>query len=157
MRPLLLLALLLVPLAMAQSEEARMPRDARLESGNQYLDLTWKPPTASENVSHYVVHVRGDDGESRINVSGTFYRHYGINGRTYELTVAAVYRDGTVGPASAPLRGVPRLPADLQYFEAGLVVTWLGLFGYAAFLARKEARVDRKLEQLRAHRPPRSK
>lgn len=153
----LLVLLLLVPIASAHYDDPRSPHNLRISEGNQRLDVAWDPPNDAANLSHYRVNVTSRGVTESIRVSGTFYRHYGVNGIAYEFLVTAVYADGSEGPEAGPVRGIPRLASDLQYFEAGLVMTWLGILGYAALLARIEARLDRKTEQLDAHRGPRSK
>jgi CcmD family protein len=42
----------------------------------------------------------------------------------------------------------PQLENDLAYLAAGLITIWVGVFGYVAFLARKEAAIERKLERI---------
>lgn len=155
-RAFFLVALLLFPLAAAQGAGS-VPRNVRVVEGNQRFEVHWDPPPVAGNLTGYVVRVEDVSGAVESNVTATSYLHFGVNGRTYQVTVAARFADGTRGNMSAPVSATPRLANDLQYLEAGLVLTWLGIFGYAVFLARRERHVDRKLEQLLSHRRPRSK
>lgn len=153
---LTLLIVLLLPLAAAQDASLRRPRDLRLSEGNQFLDVSWDAPIDTANLTHYVLAAQTEGARDAVNVTGRFYRYPAINAVEHSFTVTAIYTDGP-GPPAGPIQGAARLPNDLQYFEAGLLLTWLAIFGYAFFLARREARVDRKLEQLLAHRGPRLK
>jgi CcmD family protein len=151
MKALLLVALsaLLVPLASA--DEARVPYEVypvTASASNQRVELSWAPPSESD-VAGYNVYVFDEGQFSHIvAVNSTKATLFLTNGRSYAFQVAAVTTDGVEGPRSAPVAATPHLENDLAYLAAGLIAVWIGVFGYAAFLARKEASIDRKLEQL---------
>lgn len=162
MRPALLTFLfLLIPLAgAAEAIEPGHVRNLRATAGNQRVDLAWEPPNdlpEGRTATEYVV--LGYDPENQPdgplfqrNTTEPRVSFLVTNGRTYVFQVEAILDDGTHGPRSMPIAATPALGRDMQYLAAGLIVTWVAVFGYAAWLARREAHLDRKLEQLLAHR-----
>ena len=149
MRRFILLAfLLLLPSVGAQQDDAIT---LRATASNQRVDLTWEPSAAtSPTPTAYRVYVfeEGQEFTNRTIENQTRASFLLTNGRTYAFQVAAIQADGTEGPRSDPVAATPRLENDLAYLAAGLIAVWLGLFGYAAFLARKEASIDAKLERI---------
>ncbi len=148
----LLLVFLLVPGAVAQNAPPGLslpPDMVRVEAtvSNQRVDLSWSPP--ADPATQYVVYVyeRGAENQNR-TVNATQATFFLTNGRTYVFQVAIIRPDGTQGPLSHPVAATPNLENDLAYLAAGLIAVWVGLFGYAAFLARKEASIDAKLERI---------
>ena len=158
----LALLLLLAPTASAQPGASEAPShpayaifDLRATASNQRVDLVWEPTVStvqapSEPVYAYRVYVFEDGREftNRTVENQTSASFLLTNGRTYAFQVAAIKPDGAEGPRSDPVAATPRLENDLAYLAAGLIAVWVGLFGYAAFLARKEASIDAKLERI---------
>ena len=152
MRRTLLVLLLLLPAVSAQASPdppALAPDMVHVEAvaSNQRVDLSWQPPV--EPAKRYIVYVYYDGWENQNRtVNGTQASFLLTNGRTYVFEVAMVKADGTEGPRSAPVAATPRLENDLAYLAAGLIVVWLGIFGYAGLLARKEASLNKKLDRI---------
>jgi CcmD family protein len=152
------LALLLLPVAAATEPTiAYSVSNVRAVAQNQRVDLTWDPVVAPDasgpQVVGYVVLVfEVSDAALRQETNGTQASFFGVNGRTYTFQVAARLSDGTEGPRSGPVAATPHLARDLAYLASGLVATWVAILGYVGLLARREARLDRKLEQLLVHR-----
>jgi CcmD family protein len=154
-----LVFLTLTPLAAAQEPDPwpyYIP-NIRVEAGNQRVDLDWDPARdtnlSEPQVTGYRVFVY--DGEVLLlmrETNDTQASFLVTNGRLYALQVAAILSDGTEGQRSYPVAAAPALERDLEYLAAGLIVTWIGIFGYVTYLGRREASLDRKLEQLLSHR-----
>ena len=126
---------------------ADRPYQLQATASNQRIDLTWKPPT--NGATSFIVYVYSNGIELRNQTANeTRASFFLTNGQTYAFEVSAVNADGTEGPRSNPVAATPHLENDLAYLAAGLIAVWIGVFGYAAFLARKEASIDHKLEQL---------
>lgn len=148
----MLLLLLLVPLASGQSPEPTDPYgiwNLRAEAGNQRIHLTWDPIEDPRVVGYDVYWII--DGQYSVppdNATHNSYTAFVTNSRTYVFQVAAVLDDGSRGPMSPPVAATPQFENDLAYLAAGLVTVWVGVFAYVAFLAQKEAALDKKLERL---------
>lgn len=145
-----LAVLLLAPGACAQngSEDLYTISDLRAEATNQRVDLSWSAPTSAAASYRVYVFEDGREFTNRTINNQTTASFLLTNGRTYAFQVAAIQPDGNEGPLSPPVAATPRLERDLAYLAAGLIAVWVGLFGYAAFLARKEASIDAKLERI---------
>lgn len=148
----LLFMLLLVPLAAAQTGSVPADPlaivDLTVTAGSHRVDLAWSTAQQDDSL-HYVVRVFANAEE--IILRNTTKRQETFlleNGVPYAFTVTAVAADGREGPPSAPVAATPRLENDFAYLAAGLIAVWIGLLGYAAFLARKENAVNRKLDRL---------
>lgn len=146
---------MLAPAATAQAPADEPPAYAILsltaEPGNQRVLLDWDVHTPSGKPTRYVVYVYADGGAlfNQTVENATTATIFLTNARTYVFEVAAIKPDGTgEGPRSDPVAATPQLENDLAYLAAGLIAVWLGLLGYAAFLARKEAAIDKKLERI---------
>lgn len=148
-----LLLLLAVPLAAGQTAEDPFgagpdtPDRVQASASNQRVDLSWEAPKNGAQQYRVYVYQGGIEMYNRTanETRATFFL---TNGETYAFQVAAILPDGTTGPRSNPVAATPRLENDLAYLAAGLISVWVGLFGYAAFLARKEASIDAKLERI---------
>lgn len=144
-------ALALVPLAAGQGSPEHEITDLRATASNQRVDLAWAAPPGA--LQGYNVTVYDEGSVLTVRTSPDTEETFLLtNGRTYVFQVAAILPDGTLGPPSAPVAATPRLDSDLAYLAAGLIAVWVGVLAYAAFLARKEAAIDRKLEQIVATR-----
>jgi len=147
-RLVVVLLLLLAPSAQAQGplpEVTGLAAQAR----NHEVQLSWDP-TPDPQVVGYVVSIYLD-GELFATRNTTNTNHVVsplTNQLSYAFIVASRDASGNVGPASAPVAATPTNDRDLPYLAAGLMVTWLSIFGYAALLARREAQLDRKLDQI---------
>lgn len=150
-----LVILVLIPSAAAQNAHPPglpLPPDTvrvDVRASNQRVDLSWEKPEVE--ATSYIVYVyqNGAIGENQNRtVNATQVTFFLTNGVTYIFEVAILRPDGTQGPRSQPVAATPHLENDLAYLASGLIAVWVGIFGYAAFLARKEASIDRKLEQL---------
>jgi CcmD family protein len=160
-RVLFVAALLMVPVVSATTPTlCGQPYPVTAKASNQRVDLKWpavaslcNPDGSTRPVVGYDVQVL-HDGLLLSNLSTTLPRaSFSLtNGQTYAFLVYAKDAQGNLGPASPPAAATPRFERDMQYLAAGLIVTWLAVFGYATFLARRESGLDRKLEQLLAHR-----
>jgi CcmD family protein len=159
-RILLLIAILLLPTVSASEPSVAFSvLNVKAHAGNQRVDLTWDSAlgpngNATEpTVLGYVVYVfQSSDVGDRHETNATQLSLFLVNGRPYAFQVAARLSDGTEGPRSGPVSATPSLERDLEYLAAGLVVTWVAVLGYVGLLVRREARLDRKLEQLLSHR-----
>lgn len=149
MKRLLLAALLLIPLANAQPSDLPVVTGLQAAPQNHAVQLSWDAAN-DPRVTGYAVHVYRDGILlATTNVTETSHRVASlINERSYAFQVAARDPAGKVGPLSAPVSATPTNARDLLYLAAGLIATWMSLFGYAALLARKEGQLDRKLNQL---------
>lgn len=148
-RSIFLVLLFLVPNTLAQGDPTVV--DLRATASNQRVDLSWSPPaSATPAPTAYRVYVfeEGAEFTNRTIENQTRASFLLTNGRTYAFQVAVLQADGTQGPRSPPVAATPHLENDLAYLAAGLIAVWVGLFGYAAFLARKEASIDAKLERI---------
>ena len=147
-----LLLLLLVPIAAGQGDLPRV-ENVQASPDNHAVDVSWTPSNDTRIVAYTVYVYRDGLLLSTNNVTANTLRVGGlVNERSYAFQVAARDANGNLGPLSAPASASPANDRDLLYLAAGLIVTWLTLFGYAALLARKEAQLDRKLDQLIAAR-----
>lgn len=132
------------------AQGAGLPRVEGAEAigTNQRIDLTWEALVHPQVVGYRVTVYADGATIQESNTTQPSFVFHGTNGRTYVFVVAARAEDGSLGPPSSPVAATPRLERDLQYLAAGLIATWLGLFGYAALLARTEARLEAKLDRL---------
>ena len=146
MKRIVVLLLLLVPVAMAQASPYDIT-NVTATATNQRVDISWDPP--QDPVQGYRVYVL-EEGRPFTNRTSddTTESFLLTNGRSYVFQVAAVKVDGSEGPLSVPVAATPRLQNDLAYLAAGLIAVWVGIFGYAGFLARKENVIDKKLERI---------
>ncbi|GIP40165.1 hypothetical protein J31TS4_34450 [Paenibacillus sp. J31TS4] len=104
------------------------PNGAIAVGGDRSLTLTWSPVGGE---SGYKLYSR--DGLAPATVTGTTYTYTGLtNGADYTFTISSVYPDGSVSPASAPIRGkagvatAPAAPTGLQALprDGAIRVSW---------------------------------
>ncbi|MBI2078817.1 MAG: CcmD family protein [Euryarchaeota archaeon] len=151
-RILLLVGLLAIPTALAQGDLPRV-EDVQAAPENHAVLVSWTAANDTRVVGYTVYAYRDGLLLSTTNVTENRLRVGAlVNERSYAFQVAARDAQGNLGPPSAPASAAPTNSRDLLYLASGLIVTWLSLFGYAALLARKEAQLDRKLDQLVAAR-----
>lgn len=95
------------------------PSSTSAVGSNQSLTLSWTPSTDA-NVTGYRIY--SQNVLPPATVTGATYTYTGLtNGDNYTFTLASVYADGSVSPASAPVRGkagIPVLPANTTGLQA---------------------------------------
>lgn len=143
---------LVAPLVVAGGH-LEAPANVRVEAGNQVLRISWDPVEGAAGYSVYV-YARGalvdPDGDNvTYAVTGTSATHVGaVNDQSYAVVVAARGAEGVPGLRSDPVAATPTLRHDQTYLALGLIVVWVGIWGYAVVLTRIERGLAAQRERI---------
>jgi CcmD family protein len=126
-----------------------------VEGGNQKFTASWQ---AVEAVAGYQLRITEGANVMLRETSGTSCLVSATNGRTYTVELAVVLADDERGPFGPAVTVTPAFEGDALHLAAGLLVVWLGLAGYAAFLQRQQrilsARDEALLNERQSPPPP---